>query len=185
MRDKSRIIEDSVTIETGAQSVWDALIIFSNYRIWNPVVNHAAIYGALEVGTKIKIHVGNWDFDFVIKEVIPRRKLVLNGRSIGIRLDIGCTIRGDEKASEVEITIEYGGLIPGVFKRKSQQSIEDSLAIFLTALKNRVMKGENFQVTREDEKQEDDEEERVSTPTVFNMLYKSRKRKPRKRSRLK
>ena len=181
MSNREYKIEDSIVIEKGISEVWESLITFSNYRVWNPVVRHAVSYGPPESGTRLKIQIGRWDFEFVITESTPPTGLVLDGKSIGIAIKIICDIAGSEELSTVKMTIRYGGIIPGMFKRKTRREIEESLRIFLTALKRRMASDGSYQVKRDDEKQEGDEESSRPPATPFNLLYKSGRSKSRKR----
>jgi hypothetical protein len=182
----NRQIEDSIIIEKDVRAVWDTLTSFSNYRTWNPAVSHAAIYGPLSPGTRVKILSGKWDFDFVIKDVSPLKRLEMEGRSIGVNLNINCELQGDSATSKVLITGSLGGLLPGIFKKKLRRNLEESLTIFLNAIKRRVLSDNTYRISRDDSQKEEDEQRSVSMPSPFNLLYKTRSRKSRKvRYRLK
>ena len=168
-------------------TVWETLTAVSNYRTWNPVVNHAAIYGPVAAGTKLKIRSGKWDFDFVIDDVSSPSRLELRGKSTGIDLQITFRITGDPGISKLSIEACYGGLVPGLFRRKSRLALEESLEMFLNSLKRRAVSGGAYQVERNDDDNSKRVEEEYYPPaTPFNLLYKSGSRKPpRRRSGLK
>lgn len=183
--DKNKI-NSSITIEKKPPEIWNALVEFSNYRSWNPVVNHAAIYGPVAAGTAIRIMSGKWDFRFSIIHVSPPEKLEMEGGSAGLNLKLRLNISPGESGSVVSIEALAGGWMAIIYSNKIKRNIEESLEMFLSALERRVSGGKSCEIMRDDKKRiEEDDGKGFSMPTPFNLIYKTRKRKsPRRKSRL-
>ncbi len=179
-------IDSSITIEKKPHEIWNALVEFSNYRSWNPVVSHAAIYGPVVAGTAIKIMSGKWDFGFSIVHASQPERLDIEGGSSGLNMKICLTISPRENGSEVNVEALAGGWMMKIFPKKIKRNIEESLELFLSALERRVSGRDSYEIMRDDEKTADeDDRSGFSMPTPFNLIYKSRKkRSPRYKSRL-
>ncbi len=183
--EKSRI-ESSIAIEKKPLEIWNILIGFFNYRGWNPIVKHAAVYGPISEGTEIKFLSGKWDLRFFIVNASPPDRLVIDGGSVGLKMKLSLTIFPEEDGSEVNIEAFVGGWMAIIFPKKIKRNIEESLDLFLSALKRKVLGGNTYRIIRGDEKTEDEDGRRsFSMPTPFNLIYKTRKKKsPGRRSRL-
>jgi carbon monoxide dehydrogenase subunit G len=179
-------IETFMEIEQSPRIIWDALIAFSNYRNWNPIVKHAAIYGPQTAGTEIKMISGKWDLKFVITEISPPGRLQIRGGGLGLKLDLVIVISSNEDNSTIKIEAELGGWLRNLFPKRIQKGVEDSIDIFLTALSRRAASSDSYVISRPDEESEDEDDRRsFLMPTPFKLLYKSRKKKARRgRSRL-
>lgn len=184
--DKKNKIDFSIIIDKKPPEIWNALVEFSNYRNWNPVVSHAAIYGPVTAGTDIRIMSGKWDFRFSIVRSSPPEKLDIEGRSFGLNLKLRLTISPRVNGSTVGIEALAGGWITKIFSKKIKRNIEESLEMFLFALERRITGGKSYEIMRDNEKKTDESDGRgFSMPTPFNLIYKTRKRKsPRRKSRL-
>lgn len=174
-------IEKSIEIEKDAAIVWKTLTEISSYRSWNPVVSHAAIYGPVEPGTGIKILAGNWDFEFTITKVHAPREFKLLGSSIGINLKLLFSIDFQDGKSLVRANARVGGWINTLFKKRVGSEVEDALEIFLNSLKNRASGGGSYEIEREDSRNNKPDNDRISMPTPFNLIYKTRAKKFRRR----
>jgi hypothetical protein len=173
-------IEKSIAIEKNPVDVWNILTDFSGYRSWNPAVNHAALYGPVEPGSEIKALSGKWDFKFIIKNVKIAKEFEIQGRSIGLSLNLRFRITGGENISEVLMSAQAGGWLSGLFKRKVAGGIEDTMEIFLNSLKRRVLSGGSYEIEREDSRNTKPDSDRISMPTPFNLIYKTRSKKFRR-----
>ncbi|UCE67713.1 MAG: SRPBCC family protein [Candidatus Zixiibacteriota bacterium] len=184
--DEKYRIESSIAVEKKPLELWNTLIEFSNYRAWNPIVNHAAIYGPVSEGTDIKILSGKWDLRFYIVDASPPVRLVIDGGSVGLKLKLRLTISPEENGSLVSIETSVDGWMTRIFPKKIKRNIEESLELFLSALKRRVSSGDTYEIKRGDEKTDDEDDRRsFSMPTPFNLIYKTRKkRSPGRRPRL-
>ena len=184
--DEKYRIESSITIEKEPLELWNTLVEFSNYRAWNPVVNHAAIYGPVAGGTEVKILSGKWDYKFLIVEASAPHRLVIDGRSVGFNIKLNLTISPRENGSMINIDAFIGGWITRIFTKKIKRNVEESLELFLSALERRVSSGNTYQIKRHDEKAEaEDDGKSRFMPTPFNLIYKTRKKKsPGRRRRL-
>jgi len=184
--DAKNKIESLITIEKKPADIWDTLIGFSNYRSWNPIVKHAAIYGPVSTGTKIKILSGKWDLDFVIVKASLPDELEIKGRTVGLNIELYFKISSEENASVVKVETLVNGWISKFFRKSIRRNIEESLDIFLSALKRRVLSGNAYEIKRDNEKIKDDDRKGISMPTPFNVVYRTRSKKFRRgRSRLK
>jgi hypothetical protein len=185
--DKVNRFQISIEVNAKPPDIWDTLVQFSNYRSWNPVVNHAAIYGPVSEGTEIKILSGKWDLNFVIVNTFPPKRFEIDGSSIGLNMKILLDISSHEDGSMISIDTQWSGWLTKIFTKKFKEGIEDNIDMFLSALQRRVSRGESYSIERDDDSvEEEDERKGFSLPTPFNLIYKSRKRKsPKRRSFLK
>ncbi|UCC80744.1 MAG: SRPBCC family protein [Candidatus Zixiibacteriota bacterium] len=182
--DEKNKIDSSITIEKKPPEIWNTLVEFSNYRSWNPVVSHAAIYGSVVTGTAIKIMSGKWDFRFSIVHASPPERLDVEGGAVGLNMKLRLNISPLENGSSVSIEALAGGWITKIFSKKIKRNIEESLELFLSALERRISGGNSYEITRHDEKATNEDDRRgFSMPTPFNLIYKTRQKKsPRRRS---
>jgi len=178
-RGKNRI-ETSITVEKDAAYIWNTLVEFSNYRSWNPVVKHAAIYGPVSAGTGIKVLSGRWDFNFVIKNASAPKELVVEGRAVGLKIRLCFYIKDENNVSMVTAVAYIKGWISRIFRKRIIGNIEESLDIFLMALRKRVLKGDSYEIHRDKAQEDDSKKGIISMPTPFNIIYKTRSKKFRK-----
>ena len=175
-------IQTSIEIDSTLEKIWDAFVTISNYRTWNPIISHASIYGPVAEGTEIKFLSGRWDFNFTIVDVHPPVMFRLKGGSVGLNMKMVFGIESYANGSRVKITCENSGWLFKLSPRLFMKNIESSLDLFLTALQRRVEGGSSYEITRDDDKSNgEDDEKYADPPTPFNMLYKTRGKKNRRR----
>jgi hypothetical protein len=174
-------IKSSITVDKKPADVWYTLVEVSNYRSWNPVVKHAAIYGPVSAGTRIKILAGKWDLDFDIVDVSVPERLELMGRTVGLNMELRFILSPEGNGSAVDIEVLINGWISKIFRKKIRKNIEEFFDIFLFALKRRVSSGNTYEIKRDDEKMKDEDHRKgISMPTPFNVVYRTRSKKTRR-----
>lgn len=173
-------IDSSIGIEKNIETVWDILTNVSQFSRWNPLIKHAAIYGPFVKGTRSKILVGKWDFDCNIEHVKPLKEIHVVGKSIGIRISFLFSLAPAPNGSLMKINMGIDGWIARIFKRKTENGINEFMGIFLSSLNMKALGGESYQIKKGDEIS-NDEDNSVRMPTPFNIIYKTRTRKFGKR----
>ena len=173
-------IDSSIVIEKNIEAVWGILINVSQFSRWNPLIKHAAIYGPLVKGTRLKILAGKWDFDCYIEHVKPLKEIYMVGKSIGLGISFLFDLAPAPNGSLMKINMGIDGWIARIFKGKTENSINEFMGIFLSSLNNKVLGGESFHVKKDDDTS-NNEDNSVRMPTPFNIIYKTRTRKFGKR----
>ncbi|WP_158962630.1 SRPBCC domain-containing protein [Myroides fluvii] len=71
-----------IEINANAETIWNALIDFENYKKWNPFITK--IKGTAAPGHKLKVHIQNMHFSPIIQVYKPHQKLTWLGK-LGIK----------------------------------------------------------------------------------------------------
>ncbi len=173
-------IDSSIPIEKNIETVWEVLINVSQFSSWNPLIKHAAIYGPLVKNTRLKVIAGKWDFVCYIEHVKPPKEIHIVGKSIGLGISFLFNLSAKPYGSLIKINMGIDGWMARIFKRKTENSINEFMGIFLSSLNMKALGGELFHVKKSDETF-NDEDNSIRMPTPFNIIYKTRTRKFGKR----
>lgn len=140
-------INDEIVIEKDPAIVWGLLTNISNWGRWTRVVKHSAIYGPLKPGTSIKCIAGQWDFEGHIGAIDPDNNIVLEGKSVGIKISMSWIFSVVASGTNVSIEAKIDGWLSGLFTQRIKNAFEDSIRTWLNSLKATAERG-NMQIEK-------------------------------------
>ncbi|WP_010250136.1 SRPBCC domain-containing protein [Myroides injenensis] len=133
-------ITTSTIITATPEQIWQALLNFPNYTVWNPFIKN--ISGDVQLHKKIKVQIDKMTFTPTIIELIDNKKLVWIGR-LGIkglfdgRHSFEITVLSPNEClfSQSE---KFSGLLAPLFKNKLKTNTKQGFIAMNQALKELI-----------------------------------------------
>ena len=129
-------------MDAPSERVWDVLVDFQNYRLWNPFIHD--ITGEARIGEKIRISVRTPSGkERTYKPVITRlesgRELTWVGKSLFLEGEHGFSLETSNSGSTLFIQKEvFKGILSGFFGEDAEKDIAGGFELMNQALKRRA-----------------------------------------------
>lgn len=125
----------SITIAASIDTVWRLMSGIDRWPEWNPEIKSAKLFGALEPGNEFAWKAGPGTIRSTIEAVSPQHLIGWRGSLLGIRAVHIWRIEGEDGAVVVTTEESWSGLIPRIFRRYSEKTLENAISHGLSTLK--------------------------------------------------
>lgn len=122
------------SIAAPADLVWSVLTDLDGWVRWNPDVTRMEWSGGLEPGAEFRWKAGGMSIVSRIREVVPSRRIVWTGRTMGIRAVHVWIIEPKEDGVLVRTEESFEGLVATLLAVPLRRMLPRSLAAGLDAL---------------------------------------------------
>jgi hypothetical protein len=134
-RNAPAVASAETLIQAPLDVVWAVLSTLTDWSTWNPDVKNVRLEGPVAKGTRFSWKAGGAAISSRFEEVLPGRRLVWSGRTIGIQAVHVWTLEERPGGVRVHTEESFDGLLPRIFRHMMTRMLQRSLYAGLGALK--------------------------------------------------
>lgn len=129
------VYEERVSIEAGAEHVWNILADFENWPNWNSDIEWVRLEGPLRRGAEFVWKAGPGKISSTLKEIRKPSRIAWTGKTFGIKAVHVWEIAEDAGRSTVTTRESWDGIHVRFFKKVFKKMLAKSIHEGLEALK--------------------------------------------------
>ena len=125
----------SITINANSRKVWEILTHIDNWAIWQTDISKPKLHGKLKPKTTFDWKAGGVKIHSTLHTVEPYSQFGWTGKTFGMMAIHNWTLTETDGRTIVVVEESMEGFLAGLFKKSFNNSLENSMQIWLDLLK--------------------------------------------------
>ncbi len=132
------IARSEIKINAAPETVWNLLTDINNWPKWNPKVKNVNFDGKISIGNSFKWKAGPGSITSTFQEIIPPRRIVWIGKTLGIKGIHVWTLKPQNDKTVVTSQESWEGVIVSIIHGRLQKTLDEDTESALHYLKTAI-----------------------------------------------